>query len=123
MLWYWILSLRSAYCKSYVDKHRVAHFGELAPQCVKTYYKYGCALLYKAQEEADPLGNVPKKEGESQQESANAGPAKNVLNGESSTASVSSNAEQVASPILQEGALDDGGMSLVTKLFFMIFLL
>ncbi|KAL6224706.1 hypothetical protein ACLB2K_003561 [Fragaria x ananassa] len=87
---------------------RVAHFGELAPQCVKTYYKYGCALLYKAQEEADPLGNVPKKEGESQQESANAGPAKNVLNGESSTASVSSNAEQVASPILQEGALDDG---------------
>ncbi|KAL6222498.1 hypothetical protein ACLB2K_005890 [Fragaria x ananassa] len=87
---------------------RVAHFGELAPQCVKTYYKYGCALLYKAQEEADPLGNVPKKEGESQQESANAGPAKNVLNGESSTASVSSNAEQVASPILLEGALDDG---------------
>ncbi|KAL6227252.1 hypothetical protein ACLB2K_001211 [Fragaria x ananassa] len=87
---------------------RVAHFGELAPQCVKTYYKYGCALLYKAQEEADPLGNVPKKEGESQQESANAGAAKNVLNGESSTASVSSNAEQVASPILQEGALDDG---------------
>ncbi|XP_050388226.1 uncharacterized protein LOC126805423 [Argentina anserina] len=87
---------------------RVAHFGELAPQCVRTYYRYGCALLYKAQEEADPLGNVPKKEGESQQESVNVGPAKNVLNGESSTASVSSNADQVASPVHEEGAQDDG---------------
>ncbi|XP_062001828.1 NASP-related protein sim3 [Rosa rugosa] len=87
---------------------RVAHFGELDPRCVKTYYKYGCALLYKAQEEADPLGAVPKKEGESQQESVNAGSAKNVVNGESSTASVSSNAEQDANLIHQEGALDDG---------------
>jgi HAT1-interacting factor 1 len=39
---------------------RVAHHGELAPECVSTYFKYGCALLYKAQDEADPLGNVPK---------------------------------------------------------------
>lgn len=34
---------------------RVAHFGELAPECATSYYKYGCALLYKAQDEADPL--------------------------------------------------------------------
>lgn len=80
-------------------------------------------MLYKAQEEADPLGAVPKKEGESQQESVNAGSAKNVVNGESSTASISSNAEQDASPIHQEGALDDGGMSLVMNMFFMNFLL
>lgn len=39
---------------------RTAHYGELAPECASTYYKYGCALLYKAQEETDPLGNVPK---------------------------------------------------------------
>lgn len=72
-------------------------------------------MLEKAQEEADPLGAVPKKEGESQQESADVGSAKNVVNGESSTAS---NAEQVASLSHQEGAADDGGMSLVINMFF-----
>lgn len=92
-------------CFSRCLEIRVAHYGELAPQCVKAYYKYGCALLEKAQEEADPLGVVPKKEGESQQESADVGSAKNVVNGESSTAS---NAEQVASLSHQEGAADDG---------------
>ena len=39
---------------------RTSHYGELAPECASTYFKYGCALLYKAQEETDPLGNVPK---------------------------------------------------------------
>lgn len=34
---------------------RVWHFGDLAPECATTYYKYGCALLYKAQEEVDPI--------------------------------------------------------------------
>ncbi|URE38919.1 Nuclear autoantigenic sperm protein (Histone-binding) [Musa troglodytarum] len=29
-------------------------------ECASSYYKYGCALLYKAQEEAEPLGNFPK---------------------------------------------------------------
>lgn len=80
-------------------------------------------MLEKAQEEADPLGAVPKKEGESQQESADVGSVKNVVNGESSTASVSSNAEQVASLSHQEGAADDGGMSLVINMFFMNFLI
>jgi HAT1-interacting factor 1 len=40
---------------------RVAQYGELAPECASTYYKYGAALLFKYQEESDPLGgNVPK---------------------------------------------------------------
>lgn len=96
-----------------VNKTRVAHYGELAPQCVNAYYKYGCALLYKAQEETDPLGAVPKKEGESHQGSAKVGSVKNVLNGESSTASASSDAEQDESLNHEEGAADEGGMSLV----------
>ena len=39
---------------------RTSHYGELALECASTYFKYGCALLYKAQEESDFLGNVPK---------------------------------------------------------------
>lgn len=58
--------------------------------------------MYKAQEEADPLGAVPKKEGESHQESDKDGSVKNAVNGESSKASVSSNAELV------DGVTDDG---------------
>lgn len=87
---------------------RVAHYGELAPECVRAYYKYGCTLLYKAQDEADPLGAVPKKEGDSQHNSTKDGSVKNTLKGESSTASVASNAEQSASTANQEGAVDDG---------------
>ncbi|KAF3778317.1 Nuclear autoantigenic sperm protein [Nymphaea thermarum] len=34
---------------------RVDHFGELSPECAQTYYKYGCALLYKAQDENEAL--------------------------------------------------------------------
>ncbi|XP_058228546.1 NASP-related protein sim3-like [Rhododendron vialii] len=67
-------------CYSRALEIRVAHYGELAPECVNMYYKYGCALLYKAQEEGDPLATVPKKEGESQQLSAKSGPVSN--NGE-----------------------------------------
>ena len=63
------------------------------------------------------MGNVPKKEGESQQESVNAGSDKNVLIGQSSTVSVSSNAEQVASPMDEDGAPDDAGMSLLMNMF------
>ncbi|RZC08911.1 hypothetical protein D0Y65_015572, partial [Glycine soja] len=59
---------------------RVAHYGELAPECVHTYYKYGCALLYKAQEEADPLADVSKKEDGSQHGSNKDGSVKSSLN-------------------------------------------
>ncbi|CAN6459922.1 unnamed protein product [Victoria cruziana] len=34
---------------------RVEHFGELSPECAQTYYKYGRALLYKAQDENELL--------------------------------------------------------------------
>ncbi|RLM86865.1 TPR domain containing protein [Panicum miliaceum] len=47
-------------CLSRALEIRTSHYGELAPECASTYFKYGCALLYKAQEETDPLGNVPK---------------------------------------------------------------
>ncbi|KAF7134564.1 hypothetical protein RHSIM_Rhsim08G0109400 [Rhododendron simsii] len=77
-------------CYSRALEIRVAHYGELAPECVNMYYKYGCALLYKAQEEGDPLATVPKKEGESQQLSAKSGPVSN--NGELEE---TSNAERV----------------------------
>lgn len=85
---------------------RVSKFGELAPECVHTYYKYGCALLYKAQEEADPLADVPKKEGESQEGSTKDGSVKNSA-AESSTSCVSSNAEQDVNSDNQDAALDD----------------
>lgn len=88
-------------------KFRVAHYGELSPECINAYYKYGRALLYKAQEEADPLSTVPKKEGESEQDSAKVGSDKNAVNGDSTAASGSSNAENDTSPNHQEGA-DDG---------------
>ncbi|KAG4987857.1 Nuclear autoantigenic sperm protein [Glycine max] len=87
---------------------RVAHYGELAPECVHTYYKYGCALLYKAQEEADPLADVPKKEDGSQHGSNKDGSVKGSLNAESSTASFSNNAEQDVTSNDQGGAVDDG---------------
>ena len=37
---------------------RALNYGDLATECAFTYYKYGCALLYKAQSEADPLCEV-----------------------------------------------------------------
>ncbi|CAM0957542.1 unnamed protein product [Alopecurus aequalis] len=46
---------------SQVLKRRVALYGELAPACASTYYRYGCALLYKAQKSTELLGNVPEK--------------------------------------------------------------
>ncbi|XP_037487379.1 uncharacterized protein LOC119365828 [Triticum dicoccoides] len=48
-------------CLSRVLAIRVAHYGELAPECASVYYKYGCALLWKAQKATNPLGNLPKK--------------------------------------------------------------
>lgn len=89
---------------------RVAHYGELAPECVKLYYKFGLALLYKAQEEADPLGSMPKKDAESREGSVKVESAKNNLEGESSIASVSSTAEQCASSSQQQGT-NDGTLS------------
>lgn len=81
-------------CFSRALEIRVEHYGELAAECVNAYYKYGSALLEKAQAEADPLGNMPKKDGETQQESSN----KNAASGEPLAASaVSSDPERQGS--------------------------
>ncbi|PUZ68289.1 hypothetical protein GQ55_2G014400 [Panicum hallii var. hallii] len=79
-------------CLSRALEIRTSHYGELAPECASTYFKYGCALLYKAQEETDPLGNVPKNA--PNEESAKSTTAKD--DSVSSKASVS-NAEDAAS--------------------------
>ncbi|KAL2628890.1 hypothetical protein R1flu_013576 [Riccia fluitans] len=42
-------------CFSKALEIRVNHYGELAPECANTYYKYGCALLYKVQAESEAL--------------------------------------------------------------------
>ncbi|XP_074275233.1 uncharacterized protein LOC141599192 [Silene latifolia] len=81
---------------------RVAHYGELAPECVNSYYKFGLALLSKAQEEADPLGTMPKKDAESQQGSVKIDNVERT----SSIASVSSNVERCSSSSLQQGTAD-----------------
>ncbi|KAL9241781.1 hypothetical protein vseg_015847 [Gypsophila vaccaria] len=76
---------------------RVAHHGELAPECVKSYYKFGIALLSKAQEESDPLGAMPKKDDESKQGSVKLESEKSTVDRTSSIASVSSKIEQCSS--------------------------
>ncbi|XP_010531214.1 PREDICTED: NASP-related protein sim3 isoform X2 [Tarenaya hassleriana] len=76
-------------CFSRALEIRVMHHGELAVECMNAYYQYGRALLHKAQAEADPLGNMPKKE-----ESSKDGSVKNAVNGESSATSFLSKADQ-----------------------------
>ncbi|XVF17786.1 hypothetical protein REPUB_Repub10bG0153700 [Reevesia pubescens] len=87
---------------------RVAHHGELAIECLKAYYLYGRALLYKAQEEADPLVSVPKKEAEARQDSNKEGSTKSAVTRESSVASVSSNSAQDGSGKDEESSDSDG---------------
>ncbi|KAK9054067.1 hypothetical protein SSX86_025143 [Deinandra increscens subsp. villosa] len=92
-------------CFSRALEIRVAHYGELAPECVRAYYKYGCALLYKAQEESDPLvsGSVSKKELSSEHDSKKEA-AKCAESGETS---VSSDTKEGTSD--PQGVLEDGG--------------
>ncbi|XP_074309127.1 uncharacterized protein LOC141643736 [Silene latifolia] len=88
---------------------RVAHYGELAPECVNSYYKFGVALLYKAQEEADPFGAMPKKDAESQQGSVKTESVKNNVDCTSPIASVTNNVD--ASSSQQQGTEDVLGKS------------
>ena len=90
----------------YVCFFRVLHHGELALECVNAYYQYGRALLYKAQEEADPLAMVPEKNSASKQDDNKDGACRNAVNGESSSASVSSNVEEGGGSNHPEGAAD-----------------
>lgn len=54
------------------------------------------------------MGAVPKKESDSQQDSAKDGSVKNAINRESTSASVSDNVEEEASTNHQDGAADNG---------------
>ncbi|XP_027078370.1 NASP-related protein sim3 isoform X1 [Coffea eugenioides] len=93
---------------------RVAHFGELAPECVNAYYKYGCALLYKAQEEADPLGAVPKKESEVKADSDKDGSVESGATGEPSATPAASKAGEAATSsthLEKENELETDGFS------------
>ncbi|XVF59535.1 hypothetical protein PTKIN_Ptkin07bG0283800 [Pterospermum kingtungense] len=83
----------AADCFSRALEIRATHHGDLAIECLNAYYLYGRALLYKAREEADPLISVPKKEGETEQDSNKEGSTKSAITRESSVASVSSNSE------------------------------
>ncbi|KAI3840380.1 hypothetical protein MKW92_014066 [Papaver armeniacum] len=95
-------------CFSRAVEIKVSSFGELSPECASAYYKYGCALLYKAQEEADPLGSVPKKETEPQQNSDKGSSSKSVL-GEGAASSSASDAQNEDGDSAQnEGENNDG---------------
>ncbi|CAH2076343.1 unnamed protein product [Thlaspi arvense] len=84
-------------CFSRALEIRVSHYGELAAECTNAYYKYGSALLEKAQAEADPLGIMAKKEAE--ESSDKDGSVKST---------VSSNPERQGSSTGQEGTKDVG---------------
>ncbi|KAL4581838.1 hypothetical protein LXL04_006370 [Taraxacum kok-saghyz] len=99
-------------CFSRALEIRAAHYGELAPECVRSYYKYGCALLYKAQEESDPLvsGTVSKKEATS--DHTEIGSSKAAESGETSASSntkeTTSNIQQVTEDQDEDNEESDG---------------
>ncbi|KAF7015964.1 hypothetical protein CFC21_061542 [Triticum aestivum] len=78
---------------------RVERYGELASECASTYYKYGCALLYKSQEETDPLGNVPKSAPDEE-------PAKSTTNKDSGNSKASSSNVKDDDPSSDKGGLE-----------------
>ncbi|RZC87072.1 hypothetical protein C5167_042003 [Papaver somniferum] len=85
----------------------VSSFGELSPECASAYYKYGCALLYKAQEEADPLGSVPKKETEPQENSDKGSSSKSVLDKGAASSSASDAQKEDGDSAQNEGENND----------------
>lgn len=87
---------------------RASVYGELAPECVDAYFKYGRALLYKAQDEADILGDMPKKEEKSHANSDKNGSLKSVKSGESSSTSVVVDANKNGGSTQQDEVLNDG---------------
>uniref|UniRef100_A0A0D9WV29 Tetratricopeptide SHNi-TPR domain-containing protein n=1 Tax=Leersia perrieri TaxID=77586 RepID=A0A0D9WV29_9ORYZ len=88
-------------CLSRALEIRVAHHGELAPECVSTYYKYGCALLYKSQDEADPFGNVPKS-------SSNEESVKSTTNKDDSGSSKAPVSNTEAAPSMEKADAEEG---------------
>ncbi|KAJ4747381.1 Nuclear autoantigenic sperm protein [Rhynchospora pubera] len=98
----------AADCLSRALEIRVAHHGELAKECTSAYYKYGSALLFKAQEETDPLGNVPEKPA-----TAEKGKSGIVIDRSNSSKSVESSSANVAPS--RESKLTEGGEGSSTK--------
>ncbi|XP_043714083.1 protein HGV2 [Telopea speciosissima] len=94
--------IEAAECLSRAVEIRVAHYGELAPECADAYHKYGCALLYKAQEEADPLGSMAKKEVDSLQNNNGDDTTMIANDGESSTTSAVNEGKQDGDSSLNE---------------------
>ncbi|KAI3957492.1 hypothetical protein MKX01_001851 [Papaver californicum] len=94
-------------CFSRAVEIKVASFGELSPECASAYYKYGCALLYKAQEEADPLGSVPKKEAEPQQNSDKGSSSKDVFDKGAASSSASDAQKENGDSTQSEGEKND----------------
>ncbi|RZC55166.1 hypothetical protein C5167_014018 [Papaver somniferum] len=94
-------------CFSRAVEIKVSSFGELSPECASAYYKYGCALLYKAQEEADPLGSVPKKETEPQQNSDKGSSSKSVLDKGAASSSASDAQKEHGDLAQNEGVNND----------------
>ena len=81
---------------------------------MNAYYKYGCALLYKAQEEADPLGAVPKKESEVKADSDKDGSVESGATGEPSATPAASKAGEAATSsthLEKENELETDGVS------------
>ncbi|KAL9272558.1 Histone-binding protein N1/N2-like protein [Drosera capensis] len=95
-------------CFSRALEIRVAHYGELAPECVNAYYKYGSALLHEAQEEADPFGAMPKKKTVAQQDSDKGISVESDVREESLIGSEPSVAEQSSASKQPEEAVDNG---------------
>ncbi|KAM7520542.1 hypothetical protein LguiB_019504 [Lonicera macranthoides] len=94
-------------CFSRALEIRVSHHGELSPLCVTAYYKYGRALLYKAQDEADPLGAMPKKEFKSEHDPSNDGSVTSAITGQTSAIPMSNNAGEGGSSNLHEVSPND----------------
>ncbi|KAL5198129.1 hypothetical protein ABZP36_001641 [Zizania latifolia] len=93
-------------CLSRALEIRVAHHGELAPECASTYYKYGCALLYKAQDETDPLGNVPKSS--SNEESVKSTTNKDDSGSSKASGSIIEDASSMGKADAEEGQNSNG---------------
>ncbi|WOH10036.1 hypothetical protein DCAR_0729497 [Daucus carota subsp. sativus] len=98
-------------CYSRALEIRASHYGELSPECVNAYFKYGRALLYKAQDEADVLGAVPKKEKPYENSDDKDGSLRSVKSVESSATSVVVDASKNGSSTHQDEVLneDDAG--------------
>ncbi|KAL5987170.1 hypothetical protein ACLOJK_041167 [Asimina triloba] len=98
---------------------RVSHYGELAPECLTAYYNYGLVLLYKAQEEADPLVSVPEKRSISTRNSEADKTVKSGEESEASMTSISTDAKQECGSNASDGQLEQDSIEIEADLLAM----